>query len=161
MAVPGKTRETDYIEFFNPGHLPDTITITQLLADEYSSYSRNRKVAATFKEAQLIEKYGSGIRRIREAFEQYGLKAPKFENFQHGFRVVVYAERMAEVGKTVGKAAQIYDLIKSNPQITREQLADETGLSVRGIEYHLKTLRETNRISRVGSKGGYWEIIGD
>src|SRR5690606_1651078 len=45
----------DYIELFNPGHLPDTITIEQLLTDEYSSYSRNRKVAATFKEAQLIK----------------------------------------------------------------------------------------------------------
>lgn len=93
--------------------MPDTITIEQLLTDEYSSYSRNRKVAATFKEAQLIEtvrykrtaslplktskadeNYGSGIRRIREAFEQYGLKAPKFENFKHGFRVIVYAERL-------------------------------------------------------------------
>lgn len=117
------------------------------------------------KTSEADENYGSGIRRIRETFEQYGLKAPKFENFQHGFRVIVHAERLVEVGKTVGKAvgkaAQIYDLIKSNPQITREQLADETGLSVRGVEYHLKTLRETNRISRVGSKGGYWEIIGD
>src|SRR5690606_29940921 len=133
------------------------------------SYSRNRKVAATFKEAQLIEKYGSGIRRIREAFEQYGLKPPTFENFQHGFRVVVYAEKSTDpdktsgktVVKTVGKAAHIYDLIKSNPQITREQLADETGLSVRGVEYHLKNLRDTNRISRVGPKGGYWEVIDD
>ena len=159
----------DYIEFFNPGHLPDTITIEQLLADDYSSYARNRKVAATFKEAQLIEKYGSGIRRIREAFEQYGLKAPKFENFQHGFRVIAYAETTIDidktsgktVGKTVGKTAEIFDSIKSNPQITREQLADETGLSVRGVEYHLKILRETNRISRVGSKGGHWEVIGD
>jgi predicted HTH transcriptional regulator len=34
----------DYIEFFNPGHLPDTITIEQLLADDYSSYARNRSV---------------------------------------------------------------------------------------------------------------------
>jgi len=51
----------EYIEFFNPGHLPDTITIEQLLTDEYSSYSRNRKVAATFKEAQLIENMGLGF----------------------------------------------------------------------------------------------------
>ncbi|WP_379021396.1 ATP-binding protein [Parapedobacter deserti] len=168
----------DYIEFFNPGHLPDTITIAQLLADEYSSYSHNRKVAATFKEAQLIEtvrewrtassplktskadeNYGSGIRRIREAFELYGLKTPKFENFQHGFRVIVYAETTTNIDKTtrktVGKTAEIFDFIKSNPQITREQLADETGLSVRGVEYHLKILRETNRINRVGSKGGH------
>jgi ATP-dependent DNA helicase RecG len=132
-----------------------------LLADEYSSYSRNRKVAATFKDTQLIEKYGSGIRRIREAFEKYGLSAPKFENFQHGFRVIAYAEKAGGAPKTVGKTAEIFEFIKSNPQITREQLAKETGLSVRGVEHHLKILQETNRISRVGSKGSHWEIIGD
>ena len=89
------------------------------------------------------------------------MKAPKFENFQHGFRVVVYAEKSTDPDKTSGKTAHIYDLIRSNPQITREQLADETGLSVRGVEYPQKALRETNRISRVGSKGGYWEVIDD
>lgn len=114
----------DYIEFFDHGHLPDTITIAQLLADAYSSYSRNRKVAAMFKEAQLIEKYGSGIRRIREAFEQYGLRPPTFENFQHGFRVVVYAETAIDTLKTSGK---ILAYIRENPDITIPELSAVTG----------------------------------
>lgn len=80
----------------------------------------------------------------------------------------MYAEKITDkektvgktVGKTVRKTDEVFDLIKADPQITREQLANETGLSVRGIEYHLKILRDTNRISRVGSKGGRWEILG-
>lgn len=63
----------DYIEFFNPGKLPENITVDQLLSDNYSSQARNKKVASMFKEAQLIEKYGSGIKRIREGFATYGL----------------------------------------------------------------------------------------
>jgi|SRR5690606_4995725 len=45
--------------------------------------SRNKKIAAMFKEAHLIEKYGSGIKRIRGG-SGYGLKQPLFENFSMG-----------------------------------------------------------------------------
>lgn len=39
-----------------------------------------------FKKAQLIEKYGSGIKRIREGFATYGLLSPTFENFNMDLR---------------------------------------------------------------------------
>lgn len=149
----------EYIEFFNPGHLPDTITIEQLLTDEYSSYSRNRKVAATFKEVQLIEKYGSGIRRIREAFEHYGLKTPKFENFQHGFRVIVYAERLADTGKTSGK---IIAYIRDNPDITIPELARLLEITERSVERNISQLQKHKKLRRIGpAKGGHWEVIGN
>ncbi|PPK98303.1 ATP-binding protein [Parapedobacter indicus] len=176
----------DYIEFFNPGHLPDTITIAQLLADEYSSYSRNRKVAATFKEAQLIEtvrewrtassplktskadeNYGSGIRRIREAFEQYGLKAPTFENFQHGFRVVVYAETATDIDRTLGetsgkKSGKILAYIRENPDITIPELSLLLEITERSVERNISQLQKDKKLSRIGpAKGGYWEVIGD
>ena len=79
------------IEFFNPGNLPDTISIQQLVQGNYISQTRNKKLAAMFKEAGLIEKYGSGIKRIQQQFIAYGLQPPLFENFQHGFRVLVFA----------------------------------------------------------------------
>jgi len=42
------------------------VSIADLLSGQYVSQARNKKIAATFKEAQLIEKYGSGIKRIQE-----------------------------------------------------------------------------------------------
>ena len=60
------------IEFFNPGSLPDTITIDQLLQGNYISQARNKKLASIFKEAGLIEKYGSGIQRIQQQFITHG-----------------------------------------------------------------------------------------
>ncbi|WP_262249101.1 ATP-binding protein [Parapedobacter soli] len=134
-----------------------------MLTDEYSSYSRNRKVAATFKEAQLIEKYGSGIRRIREAFEQYGLKAPKFENFQHGFRVIVYAERLADAGKTSGKTSgKIIAYIHDNPDITIPELARLLGITERSVERNISQLQKHKKLRRIGpANGGHWEVIGN
>ena len=163
----------DYIEFFNPGRLPENITVDQLLSGDYSSQARNRKVASAFKEAQFIEKYGSGIKRIKEGFANHGLKQPVFENFQHGFRVLVYAQDDSlleeTVGETVGEtlretlrgtSAAVFFYIKDNPHITREELAERAKLSVRGIEYQLAKLRKLKLIERIGStKGGYWKIL--
>lgn len=62
------------LEFFNPGNLPYTITIEQLLKGNYISQTRNKKLASRFKEAGLIEKYGSGIKRIQQQFITYGFE---------------------------------------------------------------------------------------
>ena len=69
----------DSILFFNPGSLPDSITIEQLLANTYVSTPRNRQIAKMVKEMGLIEKYGIGIKRVRKMFIDYKLPEPKFE----------------------------------------------------------------------------------
>ncbi len=162
-----------HIEFFNPGKLPDFISIENLLSGNYSSWTRNKKIAAIFKEAQFIEKYGSGIRRIKEGFDRYGLLPPVFENFQAGFRVKVYGQTEKEtvvetVGETVvetvgemqtGRSALILNQIRNNPRITRGELAVLTNLTVRGVEYQLSKLRQGGLIERGGStKSGFWRV---
>ena len=56
---------------------------------------------------------------------------------------------------------RILEMIKSNPKITAPQIATELGLSTRGMEKNLRSLREVGLIRRIGSPtfGGYWEII--
>ncbi|MCF0054194.1 RNA-binding domain-containing protein [Dyadobacter sp. CY356] len=166
----------NYIEFFNPGPLPQSISIEQLLSGDYTSQARNKKVSSIFKESGVIEKYGSGIKRIQNAFLSYGLEAPVFENFQHGFRVIVATktvhktvlktvEKTVEetVEKTVEKTDEIIiNLIKSDSRITTKTIQQITGLSRRGIEWQIQKLKEQKIINRIGpDKGGYWEIIKD
>ncbi|MBI5756855.1 MAG: AAA family ATPase [Nitrospirae bacterium] len=80
----------DKIQFFNPGGLPEGITIEKLLKGNYVSNARNKKVAEVFKAAGLIERYGSGINRILNAFKAYGLPPPEFKEITPGFMVTVY-----------------------------------------------------------------------
>jgi ATP-dependent DNA helicase RecG len=54
----------DRIEFFNPGKLLDDLTVEKIKTGKYKSYLRNKQVASIFKELELIEKYGSGVRRV-------------------------------------------------------------------------------------------------
>jgi len=65
------------------------------------------------------------------------------------------------VGKGVEKSVgKILELIKEFPEITRERLAAEVGLSVRGIEKNLAQLKSAGKIRRVGGrKGGHWEVV--
>jgi predicted HTH transcriptional regulator len=55
---------SDHIQFFNPGILPDTITIEQLRNNQYISTPRNRQIAKIAKEMGLIERYGKGNNKI-------------------------------------------------------------------------------------------------
>ena len=53
---------------------------------------------------------------------------------------------------------KILALIKANPSITREEMAEECGISIDGIKWQIKQLK--GKIQFVGSrKSGHWEII--
>lgn len=159
----------DHIEFFNFGKLPEDISIKQLISVDYTSNARNKMIAAAFKEAQLIEKYGSGIRRIQEGFINYGLPEPTFEEFQGGFRVTVHSNSNktlnTEFGEKFGEKLSdtqriIIQSMVVNNKITLSELAKFINISQRGIEKNVKMLQDNGFIRRVGpAKGGHWEVV--
>jgi ATP-dependent DNA helicase RecG len=64
--------------------------------------------------------------------------------------------------ETTQETAQeiILKLIKNNPSVTRNDLADQTGLSRNGVKYHLELLKKRGVIKHTGStKKGKWELI--
>lgn len=53
---------------------------------------RNRVVAEVFSRMQLIEEWGTGIRRILKRAEEYGLREPEFLEIEDTFRVNLYRQ---------------------------------------------------------------------
>ena len=48
----------------------------------------------------------------------------------------------------------------TNPNITNQELADTLQLTVKGIEWQIKKLKEDSKLERIGgAKGGHWEIL--
>jgi len=80
----------DRIEFFNPGVLMDDLTVEKIKTGHYKSHLRNKQIASIFRELDLIEKYGSGVRRVIDTFVAYGLPEPEFEATQGGMAVTVF-----------------------------------------------------------------------
>ena len=160
----------DKIEFFNPGTLPDDITIDDLMNNRYKSTPRNKMIADFCKDLGLIEKYGSGIRRVISLFREAGLPLPKFEQISGGLNVTVYSKisgRMVgdRVGDRVGDGLsetqrKILSLMQRNPFVSAQRLSEEIGISKRKIEENIRTLREENKIERIGNaKSGHWRVL--
>ena len=63
--------------------------------------------------------------------------------------------------KTTQKTTQkILELIQVNPEISQSELAEKCGISMDGIKWQIKQLKEKGIIHRIGAdKGGHWEII--
>ena len=53
---------------------------------------------------------------------------------------------------------QIMSLLSRNPHISRHQLAESTGLTLRGVDWNLRVLKESGRLIRIGSaRNGRWQ----
>lgn len=112
------------------------------------------------------------IARCRE----WGLPGPKWQvEDGEGFVMVMPRSQnsvkcpvrspVKTVDWTVDKTAdsstkeRILKLLATNPRVTQEELARVFGLSVRGIEYAIGTMKKAKRIKKVGGKRFvHWEF---
>ena len=173
------------IEFFNPGRLPDSITIEDLLSNTYRSTPRNKQIADFCKDMGLIEKYGSGIRRIFSSFDHEKLPEPQFCNISDGFMVTVFCEKIdqklggtetaqelftsAGFGQTGGQTGgqtdftpsqvSVLNIIRANNKVSRNAIANKLKISPSAVQKHIANLKLKNAIERVGGDfGGYWNV---
>ena len=132
------------------------------------STPRNRQIAKTVKEMGLIERYGTGIKRVRRMFVDYGLPEPKFETITGGFAVTVYAKsenvNFIHENDTLNdtlndRQKSILKLIIHNGSITNELIARELQISIETSKREIARLVKQNLIQRIGSrKNGSWRI---
>ncbi|MDR1084427.1 MAG: winged helix-turn-helix transcriptional regulator, partial [Deltaproteobacteria bacterium] len=159
----------DRLEIVSPGGMPDGKRIQDLNIDEIPSIRRNPIICDLFSRLKLMERRGSGLRKI---IDQYPVDTvPSFRSTEQSFVVTLknlnYGKASMPIGADGGiddgvekNTKKILNAILPNPKITQKRLADETGLSVRTVARELKRLRETDIIRRIGSdRSGYWEIM--
>lgn len=159
----------DHIEFYNPGRLPDNISEKDLIENTYTSTPRNKLVADIFRSMGLIEKYGSGIRRIINYFIEAGLPKPTFQNQSSGFLVTVFGKKAGNVTKNVtenvtknvteNRIDQIIEILISDNTVTTDQLAKTLKVTKRTILRDIEKLRKVGKVKYIGpAKGGHWQI---
>lgn len=81
-------------------------------------------------------------------------KHPYFKHPKHNQINKIYETRKGQTSQ------KIIELIKENPNISTQEMADYIGIDRRNIARQIKKLQDTGIISRIGpDKGGYWEIL--
>ena len=109
----------------------------------------------------LIEKYGSGVRRVINSFIEAQLPLPVFQNISDGFMVTVFSVSNKNVVENVGEnEVKILGFISENSSSSALEMAEKLRLTERTVQRYLKSLQEKKLIRRVGSaRGGHWELM--
>ena len=129
-----------------------------ILSGRSASNPRNKQIAAIFKEAGAIEKYGSGIKRVRQTMLAAGAKEPLFGLGGNFFRVTLFP---VSGGVTEGVTEGVESLlvaIGDNPGQRAPFYGSKLNTSVKNIERWLKQLKDQGRIEFRGAprSGGYY-----
>jgi len=161
----------DRLEIVSPGGMPDGKRIQELNIDDIPSIRRNPVICDIFSRLKLMERRGSGLRKIIDEYPDD--LVPSFRSTEQSFVVALmnmnYVSTSMPNGIDAGiengineNTKKILKVLASEPYITQLKLSAEVGFSLRTVGRELKRLRDAGIIRRVGSaRLGYWEIRKD
>ena len=77
---------------------------------------RNKGIANIFSQMGLVEAWGSGIKRILNAAEEYGLPKPRFQEFDNMFRVELFRSSfpMTNGKENIGETSEKQETVDFN-----------------------------------------------
>ena len=178
----------DRLEIYSPGGMYDGTFVQDLNPLNVSSTRRNPIIADVFARMDLMERRGSGLRKIIEAYEaeeNYNEELkPEFKSTESSFTTILknlnydtqnVTQNVTQNdgqsvgqndGQSVGQKLRPYDrrkqivkMIETNSKITANDLSKEFKVSERTIERDLKVLTDEKIIEYIGSaKDGYWKV---
>ncbi|ABE51465.1 RNA-binding domain-containing protein [Methanococcoides burtonii] len=160
----------DRIEFLNPGSLPKDI---ESIMKEDFTMPRNPIITRIFRVIKLSENAGSGFDKMFTGWKSYYETEPVVSNDIDFYKITFplvkdtisdkASEEMSEKtrGKTREKTREkILDIMSQTPKITTAELAELTGITAKGVEWHIKKLKDEGLLKRIGAdKGGMWEVV--
>ena len=146
----------DRLEIWNPGELPEELTIEKLKGT-HSSYPRNPNIAGAFFKAGYIESWGRGVNRIIEDSLQAGLPEPVIEEDMKGLRVTflkdIYTEEyLRKLGLNERQLKSVFH-IKEFEKITNKKYQALFKVSRETASRDLAMMVELGVIYSSGSRG--------
>lgn len=163
----------DRLEIVSPGGMADGKRIQDLDINKVASVRRNPIISDMFHRLKLMECRGSGLRKIANEYDEEN--APVFYSTEQVFIATLKNLNYQVIGDieqnnvtnvvtenvTDKRIDKVLDRIKTNPNITTNELAEIFGVTKRTIIRDIGTLKKQNLIKRIGTeKNGHWEIIG-
>jgi ATP-dependent DNA helicase RecG len=152
----------DRLEVWNPGKLPDTLTLDSLRTD-HPSVPYNPLIAESLYLTRYIERVGSGTQTMIELCNGAGLPEPQFEQ-RSGFFVVTLwrdwltANVMAELGLN-DRQKQAVAYVKKSGRIANTEYQQLTNASRKTAARDLDDLVAKFVFKRIGEKRGSHYVL--
>lgn len=170
----------DRLEIYSPGGMCDGSFIQELDPLDVSSIRRNPILADLFSRMGLMERRGSGLRKIVEAYElEEGYQSkfiPLFRSTESSFRTILKnlnydtendtendtqndTQNRSKRLKPDVRREKIVEIMRNKSEITSLELSELFSVSLITIKRDLKRLTDEKVIEYVGSaKDGYWSV---
>lgn len=141
---------SDRIEIISPGGLPNGITKEEYL-NGYISNLRNPIIANVFFRLHLIEMFGTGIRRIMEAYRNTAFN-PSFEVTDNSVKIVLPCFSLGH--KITDDEQKVIDLLQNGLVLSSGEIAEKLHLSRPKAIRVLNSLLSAGLIKKTGSGRG-------
>jgi len=175
----------DKIYIWNDGIMPKELSSTEKLFEKHSSRPFNPRLAGVFFKSGMIEAWGRSFDKIKEVCTLHNTPLPEYDIQSTGIMVLckpnekymdLLRGRNAEadndkefvdkyvdefVNKCVESEVQksILRLIQKQPTISAKTIAGSIGMSPRGVQKNIDSLKRLGILERVGpAKGGQWVV---
>jgi len=136
----------DRIEITNPGAVPYGLSLESAISG--ASRIRNRVIAKTFHVLELVEQWGSGLRRIIQTCIESGIKSPKFQELDGNFRVTFYSAK-EDGHELTGWKRAIMNELKSKTELRASDAAYIWNVTTRTAIRRLKILIDEGLIVKI------------
>lgn len=134
------------MEVTSPGMLYGGLTLEEAVKGR--SKIRNRIIADIFSRMEIIEEWGTGIRRILNRAKEYGLPEPEFMEIGDTFRANLYKK----ADKILQREQLILSYIEKNGFITNKEAREVLGLADSTTKRFLKYMVETGLLMEKGER---------
>ena len=139
----------DKIQITSPGGLPNGVNEADFIKGGISIL-RNRILGNVFFRLHLIEKFGTGIRRINEAYNESRIK-PTFEVTDNSIRITLPV--IQKQNNLTADEDKVYRLL-TGKKLSSSQIVKETGFGKSKVVYMLNRLIDNGYVRIIGNGRG-------
>ena len=145
----------DRVEIMSPGSLPKGLTEKEYLEGQVSVL-RNPIIGNVFFRLHLIERFGTGVKRINEEYKKYSAK-PKFEIYENSIKIVLPV--MLSSNHLSDDESKVYRALENEQVLASSDIAKITGFGKNKSIIILKKLVDKGYIKVIGSGRGTKYLI--
>ncbi len=122
----------------------------------------------------LVEAWGSGIPKLMQAMQEYGLREPEFIDMDVAFRINLYRGQNEIIKVNMPKSdpvdlndldndhkndleSRLSELLRQNSELTHKALAEALSVSAATVKRALSKMQHEGKVIREGSnRKGKW-----
>lgn len=154
------------ITIYNPGEYASKHKPEEYIKGNIESEIRNPLIAKILYLNKSIEQFGSGFKRINSLCRDAKIKY-SYQNSQNGFKFIIHRSKIQydildfSLDTSLnGTEKAILVILKQNPNISNEQIADKVSKTLRTMQRVLVSLKDKGYIKKsTSSKNSSWKVL--